>query len=529
MLLESKKYADPLKFANLLWPTVSFYKKQREIIYSVVENDETVVPAGNQLGKDHVSAFIALYFFLTRNPCRIVTTSVKDDHLRVLWGEIGNFISNARFALKRSQGGPLIVNHHDIRKYAFGKYSDKSYLLGMVASEGAAMQGHHLPERPSTLFICDEASGVPDEYYTMASTWAHRMLIVGNPWDCANFFKRAVKGTPGTEDVGGNIPRDNKPGYYRRVIQIKGIDSPNVQYGLNEVAKGLEPSDKVLTPGLLPYSEYVKRRKLWDSIRQSVSIDGEFYEGAEVKMYPQFWLVIAEKVAELRQLRRRKDGLCIGVDTAEGGDSSVWSVVNPDGLLYQLSLKTPNTAIIPGQTIALMNEYGVKPQNVWFDRGGGGKQHVDALREKGYAVKTVAFGEAASDVDKFKIWKSQRDKIQSDESRTIYKNRRAEMYGSLMQLLDPINDGFGLPREYTELRRQLIPIPKIYDGNGVLFLPPKHKDKPDYLGKTKQQTLFELLGCSPDEADSLVIAVFGMLEALAPNPNKVTAIDLGVV
>lgn len=42
---------DPLKFAALLWPSVTFYKQQREIIYSIRDCDETHVVAGNQLGQ----------------------------------------------------------------------------------------------------------------------------------------------------------------------------------------------------------------------------------------------------------------------------------------------------------------------------------------------------------------------------------------------------------------------------------------------------------------------------------------------
>ena len=41
---------DPIAFQKLLWPQVTFYDKQREIIYSVEDNDETYVPAGNMLG-----------------------------------------------------------------------------------------------------------------------------------------------------------------------------------------------------------------------------------------------------------------------------------------------------------------------------------------------------------------------------------------------------------------------------------------------------------------------------------------------
>ena len=65
------KTIDPLAFKELFWPDVYFYDKQREIIYSVCENDETVVPAGNMLGKDFVAGFIILYFFkIGRASCR---------------------------------------------------------------------------------------------------------------------------------------------------------------------------------------------------------------------------------------------------------------------------------------------------------------------------------------------------------------------------------------------------------------------------------------------------------------------------
>ena len=42
---------DPLKFAALNWPDIRFYAQQQEIIYSVVDNRETCVVAGNKLGK----------------------------------------------------------------------------------------------------------------------------------------------------------------------------------------------------------------------------------------------------------------------------------------------------------------------------------------------------------------------------------------------------------------------------------------------------------------------------------------------
>lgn len=182
---------EPLAFQHALWPDVTFYDKQREVIHSVRDDNETFVVAGNMLGKDFVSGFIALWFFICHDVVRVITTSVKDDHLRVLWGEIGSFIQTSRLPLIREMGGPLIVNHRDIRK-AIGSPRAKeiSYLRGMVSSRGEGMAGHHAPH---TLLIIDEASGVDDEVYTQGDTWARKKLIIGNPNPCANFFYKGVK------------------------------------------------------------------------------------------------------------------------------------------------------------------------------------------------------------------------------------------------------------------------------------------------------------------------------------------------
>jgi phage terminase large subunit len=191
---------DPLKMQHALWPDVAFYDKQREIIYSVRDNIETIVPAGNQLGKDFVSGFIALWFFIThyqadksRNWVRVITTSVKDDHLDVLWGEIARFVSGSCVPLSHKLGGPLVVTHHEIRHVNDMELSGGnagSYLKGSVSAKGEGMQGHHAEH---TLLIIDEASGVDDVVYNMGTTWAKRVLIIGNPHQCENFFKRGVK------------------------------------------------------------------------------------------------------------------------------------------------------------------------------------------------------------------------------------------------------------------------------------------------------------------------------------------------
>jgi hypothetical protein len=191
--------SDVFAFQRALWPDVKFYDRQWELILSVEQDAvETYCVAAHQVGKDFVAAFVALRFFLKWGPpdtVRVVTTSVKDDHLRVLWGEIGRYLDTAAVPLTRDRGGPLVVNHREIRKVrqSAGRLDKISYLIGTVSERGEGLAGHHAKH---TLLIVDEASGVDDVVYERSSTWAKRCLIFGNPYTPpggTNFFKRAVE------------------------------------------------------------------------------------------------------------------------------------------------------------------------------------------------------------------------------------------------------------------------------------------------------------------------------------------------
>lgn len=143
-------------------------------------------------GKDYVAGFICITYFLLHPVVRIVSTSVKDDHLRVLWGEIGRFIQDSKYPLEDRKGGPLVVNHRDLRKRSVRKkeIDPISYCRGMVSEHGEGLAGHHAPH---TLAVIDEASGVDDLAYTQLGTWAKGMLIFGNPNPTSNFFYKAVE------------------------------------------------------------------------------------------------------------------------------------------------------------------------------------------------------------------------------------------------------------------------------------------------------------------------------------------------
>lgn len=505
---------DPLRFKQLCWPDVLFYDKQWDSIHSVEDCPETYIVAGNKLGKDFVAAFIVLWFFLTRDPVRIVTTSVADEHLIVLWDEVARYLQTSRYPLTEDRGGPLRVLHRNIRKvYTSGPRQGElvpiSYVLRQVSEKGEKMAGHHAEH---ALLMGDEASGLDDVVYKMGQGWMHRAYFFGNANSSNNFYQKAVEGGSLEDGVGG---------YDRRIIRILGEDSPNVKLGLRQVELGLEPTDeKVVEGNLLSYKEYSYRRRTWDLERQTIGLDAQFYAGPEMRLFPKEWLDRANRLADTRNGIGR---VWMGVDPAMGGDKSAWALIDELGLFKLVSMKTPNTTDVPTTTVALMREHNIASQDVCIDLGGGGKQHMDRLKVDGYPIRGIAFGEAVvPTIRRMRTTKPFVERETVHDEKYIYVNRRSQLYGEMSIILDPMETGaalklpagthagFILPPNYNSiLRHQLEPIPKTWDrgGEGKLRLLPKdNTEDPD-----DPRTLTKLIGHSPDEADALALAVHARL------------------
>src|SRR5512146_1070100 len=80
--------ADPLRFVAACWPEMQIYPKQREVLLSVRDNVETFVHAASETGKTRVAAVAVLWFFTTRTPSRVITSSSSQTQLEsILWSE----------------------------------------------------------------------------------------------------------------------------------------------------------------------------------------------------------------------------------------------------------------------------------------------------------------------------------------------------------------------------------------------------------------------------------------------------------
>ncbi len=316
-----------------------------------------------------------------------------------------------------------------------------------------------------------------------------------------------------------------KQRFYRKIIRIKAQDSPNVRYAEAQIAAGQQPTGEMIVPGVLSWHDYCKRRLTWDAVRQCIGLDAEFWDGSEVFLFPTDWLSRAEQYANyLNIMKVPRIAKAIGVDPAEGGDKTTMAVGDEYGVMDLISSKTPDTSVIGSRVIELGRKYRVPPDKWFFDRGGGGKQIVDSLRARGYPASTVAFGETVTPQLKRGTRREKFEKkVDQVETRYAYFNRRSEMYGILSIMLDPGSvigngaglpailsnkgySGYGIPAELGELRRQLSLIPKRLDGEGRLKMLPKNKR----TAKSNEECLSDIIGHSPDEADAVVLMVYGL-------------------
>ncbi len=342
------------------------------------------------------------------------------------------------------------------------------------------------------------------------------------------------------------MSQEDKPKkYYRKIIHISAADTPNVRLGLAQEAAGEIPTGEIngepYTKGVLTWQEYQYRRRTWDKVHQSIGLDGKFWEGGETLLYPPQWLNRAERLY-LYFKGRHRIARGMGIDAGEGWANTSIYVVDEIGVIDRISQKTPNTNDVIRLTLDMMHKHKLPSDKVLFDRGGGGKQHADRLREMGYPVRTQAFNDKPSSVDR-RTRTPFKERVDVKEKKSAYLNVRAEMYGELRVLLDPGIDlldydsqiawqevstekqrnlseikGFALDPDDYRLREQLAPVPFLQDGEGRMYLPPKNKKNPN----SNERTMIDIIGYSPDEADALVLAIHAM--QMASHQSKAGAI-----
>ena len=511
--------SDPCGFAARFWPQVRLTPYQCEILASVRDNAETWVHSANKMGKSFVAALAAVWWFGTRRG-RVVVTARTGRHLKlVLWPEIKNLLRSASVdidgRLQRFDFG-----FRQLEQFVYwppganGKSDERYYIAGLLQNEEESFQGLHLPTlddgTPTVLAIVDEASNQERWLYDAISSYAHRILEIGNPTHAEGRFYEVCRAGDQRLLSGERL--------FRKVIHISGEHSPNVTAGRRWAAEDRSSRAEqppTVVPGILSYEQFVERKANWSAYQVRTRLLGLFPDEGSGRLFPaerldaaqQLGRSLAEEHARSK-IRRSGRPYALGIDVSQGGgDLTAWVVLGRYGVRKVLVRETPNTAEIAGQTIRLMRAFRIGPAWVAFDAGGGGKQIADLLRDRGFEdILDVTFGAAADDARK-------------------YKNKRAELYGELREALrrrrrvarllaTPAEcwprgaSCLALPPDDAPLREDLAVLPLLRDAEGRLRLPPKDKPSRQTSGRQERSVRELLGGRSPDRGDALVLAYY---------------------
>ena len=504
----------------MFWPRLRLAPYQCEILESVRDHAETWVHSANKMGKSFVAALAAVWWFGTRRG-RVIVTARSGRHLKlVLWPEIKHLFHSAqveaddrtrRFDFRFRQLDEFVCWPPG----EYGKSDSRYYIAGLLQNEEESFQGLHLPTlddgTPTVLAIVDEASNQERWLYDAISSYAHRILEIGNPTVAAGRFYEICRAGDQRLPGGSRL--------FRKVIHVSGERSPNVTAGRSWAAEPTATRDerpRTIIPGILSYEQFLERQANWPAYQVRTRLMGQFPDESAGHLFPGEWLDAAQRLGRLLEAHRLRSGgarraerpFALGIDVSQGGgDLTAWVVLGRYGVRKVLVRETPNTAEIAGQTIRLMRAFRIAPAWAAFDAGGGGKQIADLLRDRGFEeLLDVTFGAAADDPRK-------------------YKNRRAELYGELHEALAPrrrverlLATPFeqwprgarclALPPGDAQLREDLAVLPLLRDAEGRLRLPPKDAPARQH-GSRRERSVRELLGGrSPDRGDALALAWF---------------------
>jgi len=508
------------------------WMKQREILLSTRDNYMTAVSSCLESGKDWISARAALWFYCTRWPCKVICTSTSLGQMKqAIWGEFGRAIREARQPLGIDQKHLLIR-----RLKPDGRPYEDDWIKFLAVRQVENLMGTHLPgdeDHPTILVVIDESSGVASEQCRAIEGIAHRIVSIGNPLKLSGYYADIIRGKSQEDEF--------RPGKYRRlIIRIDARQSPNVARGIAWDKGGrVGPCPPPVIAGLMTYPSYCHRLKENPEYWVSACLHGQLPENlAEQVIVPRGWLQYGRDAWHMIDREHRATlPKYMGVDSFEGGgDMACWTVVDQLGVCGMRTLSgsgiprdsdgLPRTSRLLEITCEMQDTWDVPWENIAVDKAGSGLSAIVApLRKMGRRAQAIQFGQAVP------------KRLKSE-----YVNFRACLYGELRKQVDPgleledpsdpkspevarkwlsveTGDGkrrwhraFTLPpnaalrAEVDALIDELSLIPRMTDGEGKMFLPPKGRK----AGQTSGLCLREILGHSPDRSDALCLAVWRM-------------------
>jgi hypothetical protein len=428
---------------------VELWSKQREILYSVRDNDLTAVHSAHEIGKSFVAA-LAICWWLDTHPAgtamALSTAPTEIQVKSILWREIN----------KMHKLGKLVGHTNQKEWYIAGG------LAGMgrkPSDENAdAFQGHHADHM---LLVYDEANGIPknlwDSGSSLVANEGGRTLAIGNP-----------------DDPSGEFARRCAAGSDWNVIHVGYQHTPNFT--------GEDVSAK-LKSRLISAKWVEQKKKDWGE-------DSALFQSKCLGIFPT---VTADGVIPLRNLQQCRllelpeTGVReAGIDVGAGGDRTVIRERVGMRAGRELTFVDADPMKTVGRLVETINAWGVT--RVKVDCIGIGWALTGRLRELSSKhnymesahhaeVVGINFAEASMDPKRF-------------------INLRAEVWWSIGREYSRLNR-WDLAEVDDDVFAELsAPNYEIVDSGGRIKIEPKEKVK-------------QRLGRSPDRAEALLLAFAG--------------------
>lgn len=286
---------------DIVWPTIQYqanpvgflehvlgvnpWDKQAEVLMALAAPRARVsCKSGHKVGKSHLAAGAALWFYGSFEDARVVMSSVTDRQVNaILWREVKKMIANAGRCAECRANDPLGQSRciecefvHPIKEEPAElartglRAPDFREITGFTAKEAEAVAG--ISGR-NLLYILDEASGIDDAIYEAIEgnrAGGARALYLGNPTKTEGEFFRSH--TP------------EKRAFYI-TFTISSEDTPNVKAG------------KEIIPGLALREWVEEKRAEWgeDSALYQVRVKGNFAKQDATTVIPIWLLEEAEE------------------------------------------------------------------------------------------------------------------------------------------------------------------------------------------------------------------------------------------
>lgn len=498
--LERWRYNPNLFFREVLGCEPELY--QERVNQTIADNDRIAISACHDVGKSWDLARVVLWYMTVWPQCKVITTAPTYNQVKnILWSEIRSAYSRSKFPL----GGRMNLTEWQMTPegdwFAIG-FTPRNELSG-EAGQGtqSSFQGFHAPH---VLLVFDEATGVPQNIWTMAEgilTSANvKFVCIGNPTSRMSEFYKCFSSPEWTKIRlncfdSPNLIANGITDLDKLKAEIDAVRSLN-----DEEAQARLKSYKVVKPYLLSLKWVVSMGlpRKWgvDHPLFISKVLGEFPKDGDGALIP---LGVVEDAMVRVSYPSPTDRKTLGVDVARfGTDSTVFTALHGPKWLGRKALIKKDTTEVVGEVIDYNREHG--PFDVIVVDGTGvGSGVVDALNEarrtdvigRNTEIREVQFG-AGVECD------GGHECSHKDCQKAKYVNLKARMFGLLR---DDLKSNLCLPSEDVYLE-ELPTIRYSFDSKGRMVI----ESKDDYKKRTGRK--------SPDDADSLALANFGRYDEM---------------